>query len=70
MSTDADKPHPDVLRALRAALHRLAGGHSPHLQRDVGELSAEGARSLLSVIRHLQAAVDSERQKRRRGQFW
>ncbi|HBP22636.1 MAG TPA: hypothetical protein DEA08_33260 [Planctomycetes bacterium] len=70
MAADADEPRPDVLRALRAALLRLPGGRSPHLQRDVGELSAEGARSLLGVIRHLQAAADSERQKRRRGQFW
>ena len=70
MAADQAGPHPDVLRALRVELSRLPGGHSTHLQRDLGELSAEGARTLLSVIRHLVASADSERQKRRRGQFW
>ncbi len=70
MAADQSKPHPDVLRALRAELHSLPGGRSPHLQRDVGELSHGGARALLDVIRHLQASAESERQKRRRGQFW
>ena len=70
MAADQSKPHPDVLRALRAELNRLPGGHSPQLQRDLDSLSAEGARALLGVIRHLQSSVDSERQKRRRGQFW
>jgi len=64
------KVHPDVLRTLRAMLHRLPGGHAPALQRDLAGLSREGGRMLLSAIRHLESERDSERQKRRQGRFF
>lgn len=66
----APRVHPDVLRTLRATLHRLPGGHASALQADLAELSREGGRQLLNALRHLQGEADSERQKRRRGQFF
>lgn len=62
-----NKVSPGTLRALRSEVARLRGGHQRELQKDLEQLSEQGARQLLGVIRDLESERDSERRKRRMG---
>jgi hypothetical protein len=55
---------------IRAHLGRARGDNRMLANELCEKLSVESKRRLLDVLRDLEQKADSERSKRRRGQFW
>ena len=63
------KPH-GLTRAVRALVARATGHRYPALEKACETLPTEALRDLQRLIQNLQQKATTERNKRRRGQFW
>ena len=65
----ADKPHM-LIRQTRGEVARATGHRYASLEQACEEMGVEALRDLVLLIRNLQSEARTEKQKRRRGQFW
>ena len=65
-----DKPNPQLTRQARAEVARATGHRYPELDKAVAEMTTGVQQDLIRLIRNLQSEARTEKQKRRRGQFW
>lgn len=67
--TTGDKPHM-LIRQAQGEVHRATGHAYRSLEQACDGMEATALRDLVRLIRNLQSEASSEKQKRRRGQFW
>lgn len=60
----------DLTRQARAEVARSTGHRYLALDNAIEALPVEAQRDLIRLIRNLKSTADSEKRKRRRGQFW
>lgn len=65
----SDKPH-QLIRQAKAEVHRSTGHAYRSLELACEGMPATALRDLIRLIQNLQSEARSEKQKRRRGQFW
>lgn len=61
---------PVLTRAVRGEVARATGHRYPDLDKALDRFTTAELRDLQRLIHNLQAKATSERNKRRRGQFW
>jgi len=61
---------PVLTRYMRGEVARATGHCYPALDKALDRLTTEELRDLQRLIRNLQDKATSERNKRKRGQFW
>jgi len=64
-----NKPH-QLIRQAKGDVHRATGHAYRSLELACEEMPATALQDLVRLIRNLQSEARTEKQKRRRGQFW
>ena len=67
--TTERKPH-QLIRQARGAVARATGHRYVHLERACESMDVNTLQELIRLIRNMDSKVTTERNKRRRGQFW
>lgn len=60
----------EMIRQARGEVARATGRRYAHLEQACEGMDHQALQDLIRLIRNLQSNVTSERNKRRRGQFW
>lgn len=61
---------PMLIRQTRGEVHRATGHRYAALEKACESMEPEALRDLVRLIQNLQSEARTEKQKRRRGQFW
>lgn len=69
MSEEKRRPIQQIRQA-RGEVARATGHRYMHLEQACEQMDLESLRDLIRLIRNMQGKVTTERNKRRRGQFW